>query len=420
MSIFQSAQPYRQPLDNSLTLKSVANEADAERLITFNGSIFGEGVAAMTRSLMFHHPASRPEYWLYIEDDSRIVSSLALIPWEWRYDEVTLKSAEMGIVGTDESMRNRGLIRILDRRFKELLRADGFHLSHIQGIPYFYRQFGYEYALPLENQWRIELRQINIQSDEGISFRRATIDDIPALVQFYERAAQPLKISTVRDADIWRFMLQHANDTAIEAETWLLERDGQPLGYLRIPREGFGDGLIVSETSRLDIHQSETLLHWLKQTAIERGKPYIRFNLSEANDLVTVARVYGAVDGGGYQFQMHVVDAANLLRQLTPVLERRLLDSPFAGLTERVIINLYRSGVELDFNQGKLRAVNALAKPDYSPITILPNLLASLVLGWRSVEELAPFYPDLSIYGTSRVLFNTLFPRMQSFINTIY
>jgi GNAT superfamily N-acetyltransferase len=412
--------PYERLLDNGLKLKSISGPDDAERLIAFNASIFGAGVGAMTRSLMFHHPATRPDYWLYIEADGEIVSSLALIPWEWRYDEVTLKSGEMGIVGTHEGFRNRGLIRLLDARFKELLRDDGFHLSHIQGIPYFYRQFGYEYALPLEEHWRAELHTLSTQPAPRIRFRLATVEDIPALMRFYEAEARQLNISAVRSADTWRYLLEQAAGTATESEIWLLETDNKPVAYCRIPREGFGDGLIVDEVSRVDPHTANTLLGWLKSVALERGKPYIRFNLPETSDLLRLARSSGVYRAGGYQWQIHVVDAARLLRQLSPALERRLADSPFANLTQTVFINLYRSGVELHFEAGKLKAVKAVSRPVRGDINIPPNLLAPLVLGYHSREELSAFYPDLGIYGQSGSLVDALFPKMAAFLHTLY
>jgi predicted N-acetyltransferase YhbS len=416
----QSIHPFRRVLDGGLILRSVASAEDAERLIAFNERSFGAGVATMSRSLLYHHPASRPDYWLFIEDAGQIVSSLCLIPWEWRYEETTLKCGEMGIVSTAGSHRNRGLIRLLDRRFKELLHAEGFHLSPIQGIPYFYRQFGYEYALPLEAQWRIELRQITTQPDAAITLRPALLTDLPALMQFQAAASQPLAIRTVRTEAVWQYLLEHTAGTATETETWLLERDGQPIGYCRIPREGFGEGLIVSETSRLDHTTAESLLGWLKTAALERRKPYIRFNLSVTSDLLQVARGYGAVDGGGYQWQLHVVEAARLLRQLTPVLERRLVNSPFTGLSQRVILNLYSSGVELDFVEGQLQSVQAIRQPDRGDINLPPNLLAPLALGYRSRAELADWSPDVRITGSAQGLVDALFPRIEAFLDTIY
>ena len=137
--MFNAYTPYHHPIGDNLVLNSIRDLADAERLATFNAHSFGEDVGALSRALMFQHPTARPDYWLYIEDltSGDIVSSLCLIPWTWRYEDVTLRSAEMGIVSTADSYRNRGLIRALVGRFKELLAQEQFDLSHIQGIPYF-------------------------------------------------------------------------------------------------------------------------------------------------------------------------------------------------------------------------------------------------------------------------------------------
>lgn len=412
---------YRQ-LHGGLALKSLADLNDAERLAIYNGQIFGQGVAEMTRSLILHHPATRLHHWLYIEDEAseQIVSSLCLIPWTWRYEDVTLKSGEMGIVSTLESYRNRGLIRVMVGRFKELLREEGCDLSHIQGIPYFYRQFGYEYALPLEAQWQIELRNIP-DTAEAQPFRRATAEDIPVLTLLYDETTANLNISTLRSADIWRFMLENTVGTDVEGETWLMLDDAnQPTGYFRLMRHGFGEGLIVSETSRLNNESAKGLLGWLKATALERNKPYIRLNLPVNNDLLTTARGFGAHDSGGYAWQIYVPDVAGLLRKLSPVLERRIAGRPFAGLSRKIILNLYREAFELEFERGKLLGVNSIGFSDDGAIRLPPNLLAPLVLGYHSHRELRQMYPDVAIWGEFQPLVDVLFPKMESFIYTNY
>jgi hypothetical protein len=424
--LFTSTTPYRRAFGSGLILKSLCDERDVERVSTFNGQIFGQDVAAMTRALILHHPSTRPEHWLFVEDESseQIVSSLCLIPWQWRYEDMTLKSGEMGIVSTLDSYRNRGIVREQITRFKELLRDEGFHLSHIQGIPYFYRQFGYEYALPLEAQWQLELRNVPDVPEEMTScyhFRPATVEDIPVLMRLYDEATRHLDISTLRGEDIWQFLLIYNMGTAIEGETWLmLDADNQPIAYWRITWHGFGEGLIVGETSRLSIDAAKVLLHWLKAMALERGKPYIRFNLPVSNDLLRAACSYGAYDTGIYAWQIHIVDVVRLLRQLTPVLERRIANSPFAGLSQKVVINLYREAFELHFKQGKLLSVNTIGFSHEGEIRLPPMLLAPLLLGYRSHEELRQMFPDVSIHGQSRYLVDVLFPKLDSFIFTNY
>jgi hypothetical protein len=278
--VLTSTTPYNRPLGDGLVLKSIADQSDAERVIAFDAQIFGQGTAAFASDLILHHPDTRPEHWLYIEDETikQIVSSLCLIPWQWRYEDVTLKSGEVGIVGTLESHRNRGLVRLLMARHRELLCEGDFDFSHIQGIPYFYRQFGYEYAMPLDVHWNLELHSLpDKPTDATYSFRLATKQDIAVLMQLYKQAAKSLNISAVRDEPIWHYLLDTALSSDVGAETWLIsDAAGQPIGYFRIPFHGFGDGLIINETSSLNYETAQALLLRLKAVAQERGKPYIR------------------------------------------------------------------------------------------------------------------------------------------------
>lgn len=424
--MFLLTRPYRKELGNGLILKSVADERDAERLAVFNGVIHGEGVAAMTRALIFYHPNTRPERWLFVEDDAaaRVVSSLCLIPWTWRYEDVELKAGEMGIVGTLEAYRHRGLIRTLVARFDELLREGGYDLSHIQGIPYFYRQFGYEYAIPLEAGLRVELHLIpDAPPDEPprYTFRQATLDDLPALMRLYDEAAGDLSISAVRGEAVWRYLLGPSRQTETAAETWLiLDEAGQPAGYFRVPRHGFGEGLIINEVSRLSSDAALAVLRQLKALAAERDKPYIRLNVPADSVLAQVARYRGAHDGGNYAWQIRLPDVGSLLVKLAPVLERRIAASALVGLRQKVCLNLYREAFELRFKGGKLIAVESLGFSDRGGIRIPPPLAAPLLLGYRSREELAQAHHDVSVWGEWRHLVDVLFPKVASFIYTIY
>ena len=108
-------QPYQRDLGNGMVLKSVADERAALRVAEFDGVIHDPGVRDMAHELILNHPNTRPEHWLFIEDEpaGQVVSALCLIPWRWRYEGVELTSGEMGIVGTAEAYRSRGLIRAL-------------------------------------------------------------------------------------------------------------------------------------------------------------------------------------------------------------------------------------------------------------------------------------------------------------------
>ncbi|MBX3085140.1 MAG: GNAT family N-acetyltransferase [Anaerolineae bacterium] len=425
-TLLSSTIPCDRPLDDGLRLRSLRDENDLERLSKLYGDVFGAEVVGMTRALVLHHPTTSPEHWLFIEDEAngQIVSALALLPWTWRYEDVTLQAGEMGIVATADGYRNRGLIRTLVGRFKELLREQEFDISQIEGIPYFYRQFGYEYAMPLEPNWYIELHDIPDAASEAVqqyTYHPATLHDIPVLMQMYDEAASSLEIHNVRSEGVWRFLFEQAENTASHGETWLImDAQQQIVGYFRISQIGFGNGLIVSETSRLSNTLAEALLHQLKHMAITHAKPNIRLNIPATSDLVKVARCWGARDTGTYAWQIHLPDIARLLRKLMPVLERRIANSPFAGLSQNVCLNLYKETFELRFVQGKLTEVASIGYKEGGEIRIPPLLFAPLLLGYRSREELNRCYPDVSIWGRSQFLIDVLFPKLESFFYTNY
>jgi hypothetical protein len=123
---------------------------------------------------------------------------------------------------------------------------------------------------------------------------------------------------------------------------------------------------------------------------------------------------------GTYAGQIHGPDFGALLRALGPVLGRRLADSPFAGLSREVRVGLYRRTLALRFDSGRLTAVTDVGFTEGETVRFPPLQFIPLVLGYRSWEELAAVYPDVSIAPTARLLIETLFPRMTAFFYTVY
>jgi predicted N-acetyltransferase YhbS len=415
--------PHRQPLGDGLALRTAADERDVERVAALNSAIHGPEVGPMIRNLFIHHPHTRGQDMVFVEDEqgNQIVSSLCLIPWTWRYEDVEIPAGEMGAVGTLEAYRHRGLVRAQVDYFERRLRKRGCLLSHIQGIPYYYRQFGYEYALPLEGGLRLETRHVPTPPDAPFTFRLATQDDLPALMRLYDEAAQYLTIHAVRDEATWRYLLTRTDGTDTGCENWLIQdADGQSVGYVRLPEHHFGQELVVSEVSRLGFEAALATLQHLKTLVGERDKPGIRLNLPADCTLMRLARSLDGHDLGTYAWQIHVPDLNALLRALAPVLERRIAESPFAGLTRDVRLNLYRETLVLRFVAGRLTEIANLGFTGDEPIRFPPLQFIPLLMGYRAVEELRAAHPDVSVAPAWRLLVDTLFPKVTSFIYTIY
>ncbi len=320
----QSQSGYTERLDDDLALRTAAHEDDVERIAVFNAAIHGAELAPMTRSLLRGYPGMEPADQVYVENaDGEIVSALCLIPWTWNYEGVRLRAGEMGIVGTLDGYRGRGLIRAQVDYFKRRLRERRCVLSHIQGIAYFYRQFDYQYALPLEGGYRWEFRHMPAAPGSERVVRRGSVDDIPALASMYDATVRGLCIHTERSADVWRYLISRDDPAdAMVHDTWIIEENGSAgaaaLGYVRIPHFHFGEELVIDEAYAARHDVALDLLSHARSLAQERNKPGMRLNLPASSIFVRLALAHGATALGTYAWQIHAPDDAALLQALAP------------------------------------------------------------------------------------------------------
>ena len=426
VSRFQNITPHRCELENGLVMKTAGSASDIDRVAECHSVVFGEeGTGELCRHLFLHHPNTRPDDLIFVEDEKKgeVVSSICLIPWKWHYENVILDAGELALVSSREVYRHRGLIRKQVDYLKQLLDQRSFHLSHIQGIPYFYRQFGYEYAIPLEGGCRLELNQVPTEEKEKttpFSCRLMTKADAPVVRRLYDEADGRFQIHAIRDKRIWEYLLKYTEDTETEREGWIVENaKGEIVGSFFIRKREFGEGLEVAEASVLSYDAAISVLRHLKKLAEERRKPYIRLVLPPHLEISQVARCHGAKDSGDYAWQIYIPDMARFLNAIGPVLERRLEDSAFKGLTEEVQLDLFKNTVSLDFQDGKL--VGTRMQPGgKGAIHIPPRAAVQLVLGHKDRRELQRSWPDMHMSPKGSYLIDVLFPKMTSCMSIIY
>ena len=405
-----------------------AGPGDGEGLQQLFDAVFQpEDVGVLARTMFDHLPRLEHKYWFIAEEraSGQIVSAFALIPWTLTLEGVQLKAAEMGIVGTLEQHRGQGLMRRLSAEFDQVLDEEGFHLAMIQGIPGFYQQFGFHYALPLENHINMPLHAIAEKKEdepESYTFRPAETGDIPALMQEDETYRASFSVASWRDEENWHYLLTHSPATNYGSEFWLMEQTGGgERFYFRIPRDGFGTGLIVSEISDA-IHFEATgdLLRFCKSKALERDKPYVRLNLHNESGPGRMAIHLGAEAGRPYAWQIKIPDVVSYLRHIGPVLQQRLRASASAGYSGTLRVNMYRSKVDLVWEGGSLIGVRDGEGECDDAFAVPEDLFPPLCLGHRSWRELQHIRPDVGASGQGALLLDALFPPAVSWIHEQY
>lgn len=414
--------PVFQRLENGLILRSVADEGDAERFATFNGTVNGADQGATCAALLHDHPTVRREHFLLVEDErtGAIASTTCLIPWRCSLDGFMLDVAMLEMVVTHPDYRRRGLVAAQIAHFHRTVADAGFDLSIIEGIPYYYRQFGYAYAL--DHGAMDTLSAARVPDPSGlptVTLRPAAERDIPALMDFYAASMQPLALYAERSASDWRSLI-----SANAYPVYLVESaaDATPLGYVCGWR-GHGNGrtMYLVESGIPAASTALAVLQNCVQSADE-----IRLGWPAESTLVQVGRSLGSVPAPADQWLLRITDPPRLLDKLGPLFARRLAASAWAGLTGTVTLNLFRTAYRLHFSAGELARTESLGFVDASmgadggDLCIPPDAFVRLLLGYRNLDELSDAWPDIVVRPAARHLLAVLFPKFASYLWLLY
>lgn len=416
-------------MNDHYTLQHITNDSDLKKLADFNGMIHEPLVAAFTSFLVERYPYAKPRHFFFLENTDRdIISSMCLIKSFWDYWGIPLTVGELGIVGTRAEYRNQGLIRRLYSHFDTLAEEEECDISIVQGIPNFYRQFGYEYAIQLERDLRVDYDRISTPEGNGEStLQPASFDDLPLLKKGYELSAGQSAIHGIRSDATWEYLI---NNSFMDDGTHyylLFCRNGEPQGYITLQKKGFFEGLIVTESSLSALDDLAGVLHLLKATARQQGKPYLRLNLPDSNPLAQFGRAVGGHDGWLYCFQIKLVNTVRFLKKIAPVLEKRLQGSPFERCSGTVCFNFYKEAVRLTFAEGKIIRIEGGTPEEMMQgvhhtylISIPKTQFVQLAFGWKSREELASFYPDIAMSPWGILFVERIFPRCNAWVHALY
>lgn len=373
--------------------------------------------------LLRHHPGMSGTDFFFVEDThtDQIVSTTCLIPWHCRFQGIEIKVAMLEMVGTRPAYRNKGLIRAQMRRFHQVADAGGYDLCIIQGIPYYYRQYGYSYALDAWSYdslpgWNVPAQAAALAG--SLLVRPATWEDIPALAELFTIEIASLELCTLRDPAYWRFLMEQAG---WEVRVWC-DSAGGVAGYASTVPLKDRPGVRVREAGAADALTAQTMLADL--TSDHAGE--LRINWPATGTLVRMARSWGSRPEPCYQWLIRFPDVAAWLRRLTPLFAKRLAGSPYAGLSAELVLNLFKQAYGLRFESGELREVRSLGFVDASmnadggDLCLPPDAFVRLSLGYRDLDQLRDAWPDMVIKSHRRHLWDVLFPKFESFLSLPY
>ncbi|RSS99110.1 GNAT family N-acetyltransferase, partial [Streptomyces sp. WAC05950] len=107
----------------------------------------GEPDDAVDHRLVVTDPDAGLSACAVVVDGDRVVSTATLLDEEVHIGGIRLPAGQVELVATESEYEGRGLVRALMNWAHERSAASGHLVQAMIGIPYFYRLFGYEYAI---------------------------------------------------------------------------------------------------------------------------------------------------------------------------------------------------------------------------------------------------------------------------------
>jgi len=427
-------------LEDGLVMR-YATANDVETIAQFYGRIFAEdGVfdtngAQWARDYMSgRHPTGGTEYVLMVEDkraDNKLVSTLCLFPQIWSYAGLPFGVGRPEAVATDPDYRRRGLVRLQMDVIHARSAAMGHLVQGITGIPWYYRQFGYEYALDLGGGricYFSNIPQLKNGVSEPYRLRPMSAADLPFVKERYEKENKRYLISCVRDDGIWQYLLWLSEQGGFMRPSYYIieAQDGRRVGYLKLAKDFWASALPVDEFSVIEGQPVRELfpsiLRFIQTISLEIGKAHnkelvgIYFNFGRQHPLYQAIPEYLPKYRLPYGWYIRVPDLPAFLKHIQPVLEERLAESYQSGYSGEIKISEFLNGFRMVFEKGKIQIIENWKPDDSSNAAFPPLTILQLIFGRCSLSDLRVVYPDCTADDASAALLEILFPKRPSLV----
>jgi predicted N-acetyltransferase YhbS len=369
----------------------------------------GEPADAVDLRLVVEDVDGGFEQCAVVVDGDRVVSTLTLLDETLVVGGISLPAGQVELVATHPGYEGRGLVRSLMAWAHERSAARGHLLQVMIGIPYFYRQFGYAYALPIPT-WRTLDRLPSAPDD--VVVRRATASDIEAMHALQDMAQADADVQLPHTAACWRWLV--ARDGS---QQWVAERAGVVVGVARTlpPEEGARLGELAAAEPAAALALVAHAGRQAEGLAVQ-DRPGTKA-------LAAVEPYLGRATEKPDWYYARVEHLAPLLDHLAPLLGQRLAAAGLADREHDVLLSTWRAHVCWTIGPEGMSPVVA-GGAEQRPISkggsgLPPDAVPHLLLGPYGALGLEERLPDC-LLGRQRDLMAALFPPVTADLLTFY
>lgn len=397
------------------------------------------GIAAWVEDLLDGHPSVTPDDFLVAEDTAtgQPAASLVGLRQDWCLAGVRLPVAQVELVGTAPEHRGN---RLADRLFAALhkrYQTEGVPLQVIEGIPYFYRRLGYDYALANDGAATVPATSLPATGQDRadgssagkLTVRPATVADADDLADIDRRRTGGPALVCPRNAEVWRYEIAGRRPADIaRREVAVLVSGAEVRGYLvhGTRLSAAGELVVVAAACGrpADWPQAATAMHAHlhrvgRQYEASADAPFVAVRPLLDPDHPLARLGPPGVTRRPRGWYVRTGDPVDLLARLLPVLRDRWQAADLGWPEPSLTIDCYGVAARLEFTDGVPTAVTAVrgaVSPATDPGThaaVPPGALLQLALGHRTLPEVLGTWPDCLLRDRPTEHFlSTAFPRV--------
>ena len=345
-----------------------------------------------------------------VEQDGRAVATATLLDETLVVRDTTLAMGQVELVATDAEYEHRGYVRALMEWCHERSFARGHVVQVMIGIPYFYRRFGYVYAIPMHPYASLEqLPAI----DSFIEVRDATDSDIPEMAALQQRVQDGFDVSMPHSDETWRWLVERRGTQQLVAT-----RRHEIIGCARTTAFVENEPVLVAEIASDEPAAVAALLAAASEARSDGGTGA---TVQLRPGIPGLASMLGAPQRPDWYY-VRIPDVAGLFAALRPELEHRLEQSEFATSDQLVELSFWGSQLAFPIANGRVGPITT-GGPRQVIVSqggsgLPPDAVAHLVFGCGAAG-LEDRFPDCYL-GDQTALMHALFPPRRADLLTFY
>lgn len=417
-------------LEDGLVLRNATPE-DVPAILEHFRVVHGEVVIDELRAMLLHYPRFSWEDSFIIanQESGEVVSCVLLLRSSWTVEGIEFPSVEMEAVGTLETYRGKGHIRLLNDSFEKRAAELQPVIQTIAGIPNFYRNFGYEYAAHLGGGYPVSadlIPRLAEGEEEPVTFEEVDKQNFSEFLKYREshtarRTWNRTWHRTIRPESADYLLFEQTSHEQEGYFFYLVKEQGKTVGIFFIARwEKRADivELYLNNYKHLDS---------VLRLALSRAKEWegitVRVappNQSQLREFVVVRTQCLTINR--YAWYIKIPSVIRFLETMAPLFEQQLRDTEFYNYNGSLMITDYKQGYELIFEKGAFKKVTEREEKNFREYQLMipKGPLTRLLMGYETLDELMSHEPDVNCVSAMKPLVRALFPKLNANVDPYY